>query len=54
MKDREKLNAYQKNAQDLAVCMHNKRRAKLGKEKETITYKKSIFDLPSPRWGVGS
>jgi hypothetical protein len=35
MKDRKKLNSYQKTAQDLAICMHNKRRVKLGKEKET-------------------
>ena len=35
MKDRKKLSSCQKTAQDLAVCMHNKRRAKLGKEKET-------------------
>ena len=35
MKDRKKLNSCQKTAQDLVVCMHNKRRAKLGKEKET-------------------
>ena len=34
-KDGKKINTCQKNAQELAICMHNKRRAKLGKKKET-------------------
>jgi hypothetical protein len=44
MKDKKKLNSCQKNAQELAVCMHNKRRAKLGKEKETTRRAKVAKD----------
>ena len=34
MKDKKKLNPCQKHAQELAICMHNKRRADLGKKKK--------------------
>ena len=52
MKDKKKLNSCQKNAQELAVCMHNKRRAKLGKEKETTRRAKVAKDKETTKAAI--
>ena len=44
MKDKKKLNSCQKSAQQLAICMHNKRRGDLGKVKETARRAKKAKD----------
>ena len=44
MKDKKKLNSCQKSAKQLAICMHNKRRGDLGKEKETARRAKKAKD----------
>ena len=44
MKDKKKLNSCQKSAQELAICMHNKRRGDIGKVKETARRAKKAKD----------